>query len=143
MDLSYNRLVIHKMINNIKTDDYKNNIHFRESNTAVRNIPPMSVEERIIIEEKLPQYRYSRQIKKNQKPFNVGEIVGAKDKENKWWLARVLHRHDAPDCADYWYYIRFENHGPMHDEWISSKTYRVRYFNAKKHFLKRKIILDH
>lgn len=143
LDLSYNRVVIHKMINNIRKGIYKNNIHFRESNTMVSNIPPMPVEERLNIEEKLPQYRYSRQIKKKQKPFNVGEIVGAKDKENKWWLARVLHRHEAPDCTDYWYYIRFENHGPMHDEWISSKTYRVRYFNPKKHFLKRKLVLEH
>lgn len=138
LELSYNRYVIHKMLNNIKKGNYKDNIHFREINIAVNNIPPISAEERIAIEEKLPQFNYSRQIKKNQKPFNVGEIVGAKDKENKWWLARVLHRHDAPDCADYWYYIRFENCGSMHDEWISSKTFRVRYYNPKKHFLKRR-----
>ena len=143
LELTYNRFVIHKMIKNLRCGDHNNNMHFRESNTVVSNIPPMTVEDRIAIEEKLPQFRYSRQIKKKQKPFNVGEIVGAKDKENKWWLARVLHRHDAPDCADHWYYIRFENHGAIHDEWISSKTYRVRYFNAKKHFLKRKRIIVH
>jgi hypothetical protein len=143
IELSYSRYVIHKMINNLRNGVHKDNIHFRESNTVVSNIPPMTVEERMAIEEKLPQFRYSRQIKKKQKPFNVGEIVGAKDKENKWWLARVLHRHDASDSPDHWYYIRFENCDAMHDEWISSKTYRVRYFNPKKHFLKRRRIIVH
>ena len=140
LELSFNRFVIHKILNNIKHGKYYDNIHFREINIDTSNIPPMTVEERINIEEKLPQFIHSKQIKKKQKPFNVGEIVGAKDKETKWWLARVLHRHDAPDCADYWYYIRFENCDSIHDEWISSKSFRVRYFNPKRHFLKRRSI---
>lgn len=134
----FNRIVIHKMLNNIKCGIFSDNIYFREIDTFASNIPPISIEERLTIEEKLPQFMHSKQIKKKQKPFNVGEIVGAKDKENKWWLARVLHRHDASDCADYWYYIRFENCDAIHDEWISSKTFRVRYFNPKRHFLKRR-----
>lgn len=142
LELTYNRFVIHKMLDNLRTGNQRDNIHFRESSVAVSNIPPMSIEDRIVIEETLPQFRYTRQIKKTQKPFNVGEVVGAKDKENRWWLARVLHRHDAPDSPDHWYYIRFENCGSMHDEWISSKTYRVRYFNPKKHFLKRQRIIE-
>ena len=142
LELTDDRIVIHKMIDNIKKGMYKTNIYFRDCDVMISNVPPIPIDERIIIEKTLPQYKYSRQIKKKQKPFEVGEIVGAKDKENKWWLSRILHRYDSPDCSDYWYYIRFENHGPMHDEWISSKTYRVRYFNAKKHFLKRKCTLQ-
>lgn len=141
LELSFNRFIIHKMLNNIKNGRCSDNIHFREIDTFIGNTPPISTEDRINIEEKLPQFMNSKQIKKKQKPFNVGEIVGAKDKENKWWLARVLHRHDAPDCADYWYYIRFENCDAMHDEWISSKTFRVRYFNPKRHFLKRRGVI--
>ena len=141
IELNYNRCIIHKMISNIKNNNYMENIYFREATYAVSNVPPMSVTERMSIEENLPQFRYSRQIKKKQAPFNVDDIVGAKDKENKWWLARILHRFDAPETEDYWYYIRFENHGPLHDEWICSKTYRVRYFNPKKHFLKSKRVI--
>jgi hypothetical protein len=141
IELNYNRCIIHKMISNIKNNNYMENIYFREITYAVSNVPPMSVTERMSIEENLPQFRYSRQIKKKQAPFNVDDIVGAKDKENKWWLARILHRFDAPETEDYWYYIRFENHGPLHDEWICSKTYRVRYFNPKKHFLKSKRVI--
>jgi hypothetical protein len=141
IELNYSRFVIHTMIKNIKNGNLRDNIHFRETNKSVSNTPPMSVDERIVIEKTLPMFRYSRQIKKNQTPFKVDEIVGAKDKENRWWVARVLHRHDAPDSPDHWYYIRFENCGAMHDEWISSKTYRVRYFNPKKHFLKRSRVL--
>ena len=141
IELNYNRCIIHKMISNIKNNNYMENIYFREATYAVSNVPPMSVTERMSIEENLPQFRYSRQIKKKQAPFNVDDIVGAKDKENKWWLARILHRFDAPETEDYWYYVRFENHGPFHDEWICSKTYRVRYFNPKKHFLKCKRVI--
>ena len=141
IELNYNRCIIHKMISNIKNNNYMENIYFREATYAVSNVPPMSVTERMSIEENLPQFRYSRQIKKKQAPFNVDDIVGAKDKENKWWLARILHRFDAPETEDYWYYVRFENHGPLHDEWICSKTYRVRYFNPKKHFLKSKRVI--
>ena len=141
IELNYNRCIIHKMISNIKNNNYMENIYFREVTYAVSNVPPMSVTERISIETTLPQFRYSRQIKKKRSPFNVDDIVGAKDKENKWWLARILHRFDAPETEDYWYYIRFENHGPLHDEWICSKTYRVRYFNPKKHFLKSKRVI--
>ena len=136
IELNYNRYVIHKMLSNIKNNRIAENIYFRDITYTLSNIPPMPNNERIAIEQKLPQFRHLKQIKKKQKPFNVDEIVGAKDKENKWWLSRVLHRFDTPDTEDYWYFIRFENHSPLHDEWICSKTYRVRRFNPKKHFLK-------
>ena len=138
--VDYNRLLIHKMLSNIRNNI--DNKQFREIGYGTSNIPPMSIEERIIIESKLPQFRKVRQFKKNQAPFNVDEIVGAKDKENKWWLARVLHRFDTPESADFWYYVRFENQDAIHDEWICSKTYRVRHFNPRKHFLKRRHVVD-
>jgi len=138
---TYDKYVIHKMLINIKTGRYKDNMHFRSIADMNSTTPPIPAEERLLIEKKLPHLRFSRQIKKNQKPFNVGEIVGAKDKENKWWLSRVLHRYDTPDSEDYWYYIRFENHDSIHDEWINSKTYKVRSFNPRKHFLKRPLIV--
>ena len=128
--------VIYKMIDNIRNKKYSDNLYFRDVNNNNSNTPPIPVEQRKLIESMLPQFKYSRQIKKPIKPFVVKQIVGAKDKENKWWLSRILHVHEQPDSANYWYYVRFEGWGELHDEWINSKTYRVRAFNPRKHFLK-------
>ena len=135
---TWDRNIIFKMIHNIQSNKYCNNIDFRDIHINSGALPPISAEDRIIIEKTLPQYTHMRHIKKTPNPFNIGEIVGAKDKEHKWWLSRILHRYENKESADYWYYIRFENQNSIHDEWINSNTYRVRKFNPKKHFLKER-----
>ena len=80
-----------------------------------------------------------KQIKKFPQMFKEDQIVGAKDKENNWWLARVLNVFTTPECDSHWYYVRFEGWGAKHDEWINARTYRVRNYNPKKHFLKRQL----
>lgn len=137
LPLDYNRFIIHTMINNIRHNKLYNNLHFREINKVISNLPPISAEDRIVIENKLPMFRYSKQIKKTPNPFKVDQIVGAKDKENKWWLARILHVYSTPNSPYYWYYVYFEGWGHAHNEWINSKTFRVRYYNPRKHFLKK------
>jgi len=137
MELDFNRFVIHKMIDNIRKNKHSDNLWFRDVNINISNTPPIPVEERKLIESKLPQFNYSKQIKKAMKPFAVNQIVGAKDKENRWWLSRILHVHDSSDSENYWYHVRFEGWGSLHDEWINNKTYRVRAYNPRKHFLKR------
>ena len=132
----YDKNIIYKMLYNIKKAT-QDNIHFRYVNENIRKYPPIPIEERIVLEKKLKFARFSYQVKKKHEPFQVGQIVGAKDKEMKWWLSRILHVHNEPTKAGYWYYIRFEGWGPMHDEWIYSETYRVRWFNPRKHFLKK------
>ena len=129
--------VLFKMIHNIKVNKTIDNINFRDISKPISNLPPISAEDRIYIEKTLPHYNYSRQIKKALPKFKIGQIVGAKDIENNWWLSRVLHVYDTPKKNSYWYYIRFEGWGKNHDEWICSDTYRVRYFNSRKHFLKK------
>jgi hypothetical protein len=125
------------MLNNIRKKKFADNLHYREINQVMSSAPPIPVEERIAIEKNLPTFRYSRQIKKKLKPFKVDQIVGAKDKENKWWLARILHVHNTPNASHVWYYVYFEGWGSAHNEWINSSTYRVRAYNPRRHFLKR------
>ncbi len=134
---NYIKLVLFKMIHNIVANKANDNIVFREITKPLSKLPPISTEDRLYIEKNLPHYNYSRQIKKTLPKFKVGQIVGAKDKENNWWLSRVLHVYDTPRKNSYWYYIRFEGWGKHHDEWICSDTYRVRFFNSRKHFLKK------
>lgn len=136
-ELRYDVFVIYKMLHNITNRMIHDNIHFRSVNENIQKYPPLSTESRIILEKKVKYMRYSYQAKKKRTPFEIGQIVGAKDKEMKWWLSRILHVHNEPNRSGYWYYIRFEGWGPIHDEWIYSETYRVRWFNARKHFLKK------
>ena len=136
-DHQYDIYVIYKMIHNIKNNIPGDNIHFRYVEENARKYPPIPEYERILLERKVKYLTYSYQAKKKHDPFTIGQIVGAKDKENKWWLSRVLHVFNDKERAGYWYYIRFEGWGVMHDEWIYSETYRVRYYNSRKHFLKK------
>lgn len=114
-----------------------NTIHFCELNLHLNNKPPLNAEDIIIIEKTLPQISKKIRFKKEYKIFKPDEIVGAKDKENNWWLSRILHVFSPPDNNNTWYYVRFEGWGPEYDEWINSKTFKVRPFNPKKHILKR------
>ena len=133
----YNKNIIHKMLYNIQDNKSIDNIHFREINISLKKLPPIPIEKRIIMETKLPHFRYTRQFRKDPPLFKVDQIVGARDSENKWWLSRVLQVYTDPQSNHYWYYIHFEGFDAMHREWINSKTYRVRTFNSQKHFLKR------
>jgi hypothetical protein len=136
-ELQYDILVIHKILYNITNNNLQDNIHFRHVNENIQKYPNIEPEEIAIIARKIKYMRFSYQAKKKHTPFIVGQIVGAKDKEMKWWLSRIIHVHNDTERAGYWYYIRFEGWGPIHDEWIYSETYRVKWFNARKHFLKK------
>lgn len=134
----YELNIIYCILYLIGVGNFHDLCYYHEVTYCINTLPPISAEERIIIEKTLPQFRQPSMSKKTADPFSVDELVGAKDKENKWWLARVLHRYSPANSPDYWYYIRFENCGPSHDEWICSRSYRVRHYNPKKHFLRRR-----
>lgn len=141
-ELVYNIFIIYKMLKNLKDKQVSQNIHFRVINDKVSSLPPISTEQRIIIENNITRMRFSRQIKKRVCMFKVGQIVGARDKNNNWWLSEVIHIHDDPNYAGYWFYIRFKGWDlngdkSMHNEWISSESFRIKFYNPRKHFLKR------
>lgn len=136
-DLQYDIFVIYKLLNNITNNKLHDNIHFRYVNEKIQKYPSLTPEEEAIIENKVKYMRFSYQSKKKHEPFKVGQIVGAKDKEMKWWLSRILHIHNDVERDGYWYYVRFEGWGALHDEWINSETFRVKWFNPRKHYLKK------
>ena len=133
----YEIYVLFKILHNIKFNSVIDNIHFRYVEQDIECFPPIPPEERAILEKKIKYITFTYQAKKKQDAFKVGQIVGAKDKENKWWLSRILHVYNDPQRDGFWYYVRFEGWGELHDEWIYSETYRVRRFNPRKHFLKK------
>jgi hypothetical protein len=65
-----------------------------------------------------------------KKRFSIGEIVGAKDKENHWWMAKILYHayHDGKHI----YYVEFLNWGKEFNEFICD-GHRLQKFNKYKH----------
>lgn len=67
---------------------------------------------------------------RNKYQFNVGDLVGARDKEGRWWAANILNKfsYHGKDV----YYIHYHNWGPEFDEFVSD-MHRIRRFNPKLH----------
>ena len=134
-----------------KFDDYvipiknKYTEHFTQP-----EMPPMAAEDLINIDKwvenncrwnvlKKINSEKGGELKVKRKPppkFEVGQIVGAKDKERKWWMARILYVFIDPDYPYPWYYVHFEGWRDVHNEWISS-PFRIKKFNPRRDFLKR------
>lgn len=76
----------------------------------------------------IAERKFNHKLKKPK--FKKGEIVGAQDKEGKWWLSEVL------EVIQYGthilYYITFKGWGDKFNEFIE-EGYRIRYFNPKRH----------
>jgi hypothetical protein len=138
---SYAKSCLYKILHNITTKKSYKNIHFRIIKKIFNNNPPISEDIRKNIESTLPQFRYCRQacnlLKNNIKKFKIDQIVGARDKNNKWWMSRILHVYNDPNSKFSWYYVHFEGWSKCDREWICSSSYSVRVFNPRKHILKR------
>lgn len=114
-------------------------------------LPPISAEEMINIEnwtknnskwtiiKKLNKFNNSIELEKVEKKLNkfkIGQIIGARDKERKWWLSRILYIFEDPNYPYPWYYVSFEGWGDLYNEWISS-PHRIKPFNPRRDLLKR------
>jgi hypothetical protein len=125
--------------------------HMKEQKLEQPELPPMAAEDLINMDswvekncqwntlKKLNSEDSKDQITKINKPltkFNVGQIVGAKDQERKWWMARILFVFEDPKYPYPWYYVQFEGWEPIQNEWISSPS-RIKKFNPRRDFLKR------
>jgi hypothetical protein len=113
-------------------------------------LPPMAAEDLLNIDKlvednckwnilKKVNAEKGSKIKKENRPpikYEVGQIVGAKDSERKWWMSRVLYVFIDPNYPYPWYYVHFEGWKDIHNEWISS-PYRIKPFNPRRDFLKR------
>lgn len=87
--------------------------------------------------EKIKEYQeYMQQvsIRKNAKKaapkYEMGEIVGAKDKEGRWWMSKVLALFEVN--AHIVYYVEFIGWGEKFNEFIAD-GFRIQKFNPKKH----------
>ena len=62
--------------------------------------------------------------------YEIGEIVGAKDKQGNWWLSRIIQSflYDSHII----YYVEFVGWGKEFNEFISDR-FRLEKFNPRKH----------
>jgi hypothetical protein len=138
--------VAFKILTNIKVGVTDHNINYRIINNKSSFVMPIAIESRIAIENKVKNMEYTKQYikpQKNQnKRFKVDEIIGARDIEYNWWLARVLHIYNDPHSPELWYYVKYEGWGVIHNDWVSSRSHRIQKFNPYKHILKRPDTID-
>lgn len=79
---------------------------------------------------KMKEVQIRKAAKRPAPRYSRGEIVGAKDKENKWWLAEVLDvlQFDGRNA----YYVEFKGWGEKFNEVIID-GFRIEKYNRKKH----------
>ncbi len=81
-------------------------------------------------QEKSKQIEYRKRAKRVPPKYEVAEIVGAKDKEGRWWMSKVLAVYDYQGHSAY--YVEFLGWGDKFNEFIID-GFRIEKFNPKKH----------
>jgi hypothetical protein len=76
------------------------------------------------------QIEYRRNLRRKPPQFELNEIVGAKDKEGRWWLSKVLAIYSCGKHSVY--YVEFAGWGDQFNEFIVDR-YRIEKFKPKKH----------
>ena len=121
--------VLIDLYNTIYTDNLYSNI----KNTIVfyPTLTQEWIKEKIEIYQNKCQQIKQRSISKYAPPkYEIDEIIGARDRENKWWMSRIL---DHAVCHGHTvYYVEFIGWGSHFNEFISD-AFRLEKFNPRKH----------
>jgi hypothetical protein len=93
---------------------------------------------RLIAEYKTYVNKKKEEMKSNtgivENRFYKGEIIGAQDKEGKWWMAQILEFWYYN--KNYMYYVSFIGWGEDFDEFITSR-HRIRKYDSRRHRMYR------
>ena len=123
----YSSLV--KIYDSIFTDNL-----YCEENVKCMYIPEPSAD---WVKEKIKEYHEQiehAQIRRNAKKpapkYALNDIVGAKDKEGRWWMSKILNVHEFQ--GSFVYYVEFIGWGEKFNEFIAD-GFRLSPFNPKKH----------
>jgi hypothetical protein len=122
---------------------FNDNIYAEYEQTNNTPLPIISEEWK---NEKIKEY-ITKQIqierrKASKKPFiehKVNSYVGARDKEGKWWLSKILAVFNKDDKTVY--YVEFLNWGPQFNEFIADMS-RIQRYNSRRHHLFRPVEID-
>ena len=107
---------------------------YKEENLKYMYIPTPDAD---WVKEKIKEYNDEMEninIRKNAKKappkYAKNEIVGAKDKEGRWWMSKILHVCEYQGSVVY--LVEFIGWGEKFNEFISD-GFRINKFNPKKH----------
>lgn len=81
-------------------------------------------------QEHMQQVHVRRVAKRNPPKYEAGEIIGAKDKEGRWWMSKVLDVYEYQNNQVY--YVEFIGWGEKFNEFIAD-GFRLQKFNPKRH----------
>ena len=97
-------------------------------------VPTLSAEWRMEkikeYQEQMQQVQIRRAAKRNPPKYEAGEIIGAKDKEGRWWMSKVLAVYEYQNNQVY--YVEFIGWGDKFNEFIAD-GFRLQKFNPKRH----------
>ncbi len=123
----------HKELIEIYDDVFSDRIYSGDNEKYVF-VPTISEE---WCNEKIKEYQTAmkqmqiRKMAKRKPPkYEKGEIVGAQDRERKWWLSQILEVFEFN--GNQVYYVRFAGWGDKFDEFIPD-GFRLQKYNSKKH----------
>lgn len=115
------------------------NDHLYDNTSDVTVFPKIIPKE--FIDKKIAEYQdeckrieYKRRAKRQPPKYEKGEIVGAKDKEGRWWMSRVLEVFQFMEHTAY--YIEFLGWGDKFNEFITD-GFRIQPFNPRRHLYYR------
>jgi len=72
--------------------------------------------------------------KKEKRVFKVNNIVGVKDREHRWNMARVLYVFEDERFGSPWYYVHFHNWHDNFREWIGDPNKIKPYLPDRDNF---------
>jgi hypothetical protein len=149
-DLLYLRAVFHKYIVDynctilvpIYNEIFNDNIYAKfkdEIEMVTAGIPTMVTSAFVnSYQRKIRQLEIANRLNKAEPKYAVKEIVGAQDKEGRWWMAQVLEVFSYK--KHHLYYVEFVNWGDQFNEFISNHN-KLQKYNPKKHKLYKKVIM--
>lgn len=83
-----------------------------------------------IYQNKCRELEIKKRLKDKSYKYEKGEIVGAKDKEGRWWMSRIIEIFNYNQ--HYIYYVEFLGWGEKFNEFITDR-FRIARYNPLKH----------
>lgn len=124
-------------------------LHSVDKQSEKAQIPPISAEKLIALEKEAVEKIKTNQLfkvnpsyklkYKDNRLFSIGELVLAKDCNDKYWIARIVSYHeDKTTCNEVhmpirWYLVHYEGFSDYHNEWVQHGP-RIQKFYNKYYF---------
>lgn len=131
--VDYNKLHLVSKYNEIFNDKMYDTLTLTGKDVNITPIPLTQKEKEVFIQnyqKKVRDVEVRRRLNAKPAKYTIGDIVGAQDKEGKWWMSQVLDVFSHLD--QHMYYVTFLGWGEQFNEFIVS-PFKIQRFNPKRH----------